>query len=88
MKFFKEILTADIKCTNVKIKENVNQEGKTSKEVESAFLPKTEALKQVKEVSVRELTIVARADSMMIFYADHLEAQAKKLDHVYQTPLS
>lgn len=64
----KEILAADIKCIDVEIMENEDQNGKLLKEVETSFLSKVKLLKKTNEVLVKGLTIVARVDSMMIIY--------------------
>lgn len=82
MDCLKEILAADIKCIDVKIMENTEKGEKPSKEVDSAFFSKVELLKEKSEVSVKDLTVVARADLMMIISTDHLEVQDKKLDHI------
>lgn len=82
MNCLKQILVGDIRCINVKIMGDVSQEDKSSKEVESTFFSRIEVLKQAKEVSVKDLTIVVRVDSMMIICIVHLEAQNKRLEHV------
>ena len=74
----------NIKCIDVKIMTNEDQNGKILKEVETTFFSKVKLLKEKSEVSIKNLTIVTRQDSMMIIGTNHLDIQDKKLDHIYR----
>ena len=56
---------------------------KSPKEVETTFFSKIKLLKETSEVSIQDLTIIARVDSMMIIYIDHLDVKDNKLDHIH-----